>query len=75
MVFELAIQSVAHKNSYFRVCSHPTHIEARKVSDKISWFGTQTVLIYDMTPKPSLKRNWAYGISPKSGYLIFEQRV
>ena len=63
-------QSGTHENSDFRVCSDPTHIEARNVSDKISWFGTQTVLIYDTTPKPAPERNWAYGISRNSGYSL-----
>ena len=49
------------------VCSNPTHIDARTVREKISWFGSQSTLIYDDTPKPATNRNWNYGISRKNG--------
>ena len=64
---KLTVRSKTHNILNYRVCSNPTHIEARNVSDKISSLGTQTILIYDTTPKPAAKRTWAYGISPNSG--------
>ena len=64
---KLTVRSKTHNILNYRVCSKPTHIEARNVNDKISSFGTQAVLIYDWTPKPAAERTWAYGISPKSG--------
>ena len=55
------------KTLKLRVCPSPSHIEARTVNDKISWLGTDAVLIYDTTPKPAAERNWAYGISREFG--------
>ena len=55
------------KSSKYRVCSSPSHIEARTVNEKLSWLGTDAVLIYDTTPKPAVERNWAYGISRDFG--------
>ena len=49
------------------MCSRPTHIDARTVDEKLSWLGTDAVLIYDTTPKPAAERNWAYGISRNFG--------
>ena len=64
---KLTVRSKTQNILNYRVCPKPTHIEARNVSDKISSFGTQTILIYDGTPKPAAERTWAYGISPNSG--------
>ena len=64
----------ANLNFNFRVCSSPTHIDARTVNGNFSWLGTQTVFIYDTNPKSinsnskQSERSWAYGISKDSGY-------
>ena len=55
------------ENWKYRVCSSPSHIEARTVIEKLSWLGTDAALIYDTTPKPAAERNWAYGISRDFG--------
>ena len=51
-----------------RVCSYPTHIDARRVKDKVSWYGIQQTFVYDTNPKSnSTIRSLAYGISKDSG--------
>ena len=59
--------------AYYSVCSQPTHIEARSKTDKSSWLGTQTTLIFDNTPKPEPNRNWSYGISRNFGLICYQK--
>ena len=60
-------------NSSLRVCSKPSHIDARIINGSLSWFGADKVLIYDTNPKSlhsnsdQSQRRWAYGISKDSG--------
>ena len=60
-----------YKLSLFRVCSNPTHVDARERETNSSWLGSEAKLIFDITPKPETQRDWAWGISRKFGYFIF----
>ena len=55
----------------FRVCSNPTHVDAREKGTKSSWLGSKAKLIFDFTPKPEIQRDWSWGISRKFGYFYF----
>ena len=57
-------------NKFFRVCSNPTHVDAREKDTQFSWLGSAVALIFDNTPKPESNRSWSWGISRKFGYFI-----
>ena len=64
---------MASLNFNLRVCSKPSHIDARIINGSLSWLGADKVLIYDKNPKSvdanseQSQRSWAYGISKDSG--------
>ena len=58
------------------VCDFPAHIEAREVETKISWYGSDAILVHDSksnsaTFPNSINKNpvWTHGISKDFGYV------
>ena len=66
-----------------RICSEPTHIDARERITQYTWTASNATLIFDNDPKfggpnsYSQNRSWSWGISRKFGYtfIFFTLRV
>ena len=50
-----------------RVCDNPTHMDAREVSTKISWVGSDSLLVYAHSDSIESNPTWSHGLSKSFG--------
>ena len=51
------------QNSLFSVCKNPIYIEAREISSKKDWTGSDSILIHQVKDT----EKWAFGLSKDYG--------
>ena len=49
------------------VCQNPTHMDAREVRTKISWIGSDSLLVYAHDHSVKSNSKWSYGLSKSFG--------